>query len=124
MNDEDFNIGPKRVRLIIAGSLVYLFMLALAALFLLLVAGKGRAHEAPMGWSYEQRCCSGIDCRPVERDAILESPNGYVIRATGEVIPYSSGKIRPSQDSDYHWCSQGGKPDTPTICLYAPHGGS
>jgi hypothetical protein len=89
-----------------------------------LLTFEAEAHDAPMGWRYDVACCSSFDCRPVERDAIIESPDGYVIRATGEVIPYSSRKVRHSQDSDFHWCSVGGKPDSRTLCLYVPHGGS
>jgi len=87
------------------------------------------AHDAtptaaqPLGWAYGYECCSLADCREVSSDAIGEEPNGYVIKATGEVIPYGDRKIKKSKDERFHWCSRGGKPDTPTICLYVPNKG-
>lgn len=78
------------------------------------------AHDAPKGWRYDLSCCSNMDCRPVPASAVHERPEGYVIAATGEVIPYSDKRIKQSPDGDLHWCSVGGKPDSRTICLYVP----
>lgn len=94
-----------------------------------LLPGKADAHNAlptasqPLGWAYGWECCNLMDCRQVSRIAVEESPEGYVIKATGEVIPYDSKKIKQSKDEFYHWCSKGGKPDTETICLYTPNRG-
>lgn len=84
------------------------------------------AHEAvatkkmPLGWSYPFSCCSGVDCRQVPQSAIGVTPEGYVIKATGEVIPYGSKKIKDSPDGELHWCSVGGRDDGKTICLFVP----
>lgn len=79
-----------------------------------------QAHDAPSGWSYPTSCCSGIDCREVRDDQIIEGPNGYVIKVTGEVIPMTSRKVRQSPDGVYHWCSVGGSDQGRTICLFVP----
>ncbi|TKT79044.1 hypothetical protein [Aquamicrobium sp. LC103] len=78
------------------------------------------AHDAPSGWSYPVSCCSGYDCREVSETDIIEGPEGYVIRVTGEVIPMTSRKVRPSPDGVFHWCSVAGKNDGKTICLFVP----
>lgn len=84
------------------------------------------AHDAmptaaqPNGWTYPLACCSGIDCREVSDEAIIEGPTHYTIAATGEEIPYNSRKVRPSPDGLFHWCSVRGDPDTATICLFVP----
>jgi hypothetical protein len=95
----------------------------------LLFAPDADAHTAtptaaqPLGWQYGWECCNLMDCRQVAHAAVEESPQGYVIKATGEVIPYSSKKIKQSKDEFFHWCSKGGKPDAETICLYVPNRG-
>ncbi len=84
------------------------------------------AHDAvptkkmPLGWTYPWSCCSGMDCRQVPATAIGQTPEGYVIKATGEVIPYGSKKIKDSPDGEFHWCSKQGKDDGETICLFIP----
>jgi hypothetical protein len=79
-----------------------------------------RAHEAPSGWKYPISCCSNYDCREVAESAIIERPEGYVIKTTGEVIPMTDRKVRPSPDGVFHWCSVGGRADSRTICLFVP----
>lgn len=86
----------------------------------LLVSGDARAHDAPSGWTYPKACCSDMDCRAVSAEAITESPDGYVVGQTGEVLPYSDGRLRDSPDGDYHWCSPGGSETGRTICLFVP----
>lgn len=92
------------------------FVLALA-LFAPRPAG---AHDAPAGWSYPYACCSGYDCRQVPTRTISESPNGYVINRTGEVVSYSDTRVKDLPDGEYHWCSTGGAEDGHTICLFVP----
>lgn len=92
----------------------------LTLLMILTTCDRADAHDAPTGWSYPISCCSDFDCREVADDAIEERPEGYVIVATGEVIPMTSRKVRNSPDGRFHWCSVGGKPDSGTICLFAP----
>lgn len=93
---------------------------------LVLFAGMAHAHDAPSGWSYDKRCCSGVDCRVVNHGGVSvhETPRGYRISTTGEVIPYSDSRIKDSPDGEFHWCSHGGGDRTKTICLYAPPKGS
>jgi hypothetical protein len=98
----------------------------------LLIAGvvAAAAHEAtniagqPLGWKYEWRCCSSIDCGPVADSGIAEEPGGYRIKLTGELIPYSDKRVKDSPDGLYHWCAHKAGIDAgKTICLYrAPRG--
>lgn len=92
----------------------------LAAAALLWAAFPARAHDAPTGWTYPAACCSGTDCREVPADWVEERPEGYRIVVTGEVIPMTDRKVRPSPDGRFHWCSVAGKDDGATICLFAP----
>lgn len=108
----------RRIIIAIAATLIAAGMMIVAA------TGFVWAHDAPTGWQYPISCCSGVDCREVSDEAIIEGPNGYTIAATGETIPMTSRKVRPSPDGIYHWCSVGGKPDSATICLFVPFGGS
>ena len=78
------------------------------------------AHDAPRGWTYPLACCSDFDCREVAEADVVEGPQGYVIKVTGEVIPMTSRKVRNSPDGQFHWCSVAGKADGKTICLFVP----
>jgi len=78
------------------------------------------AHDAPLGWSYPFACCSGIDCRQVAIADIEEGPEGYVIRGTGEVLPYGDRRLKDSPDGEFHWCSVAGANDGRTIYLFVP----
>lgn len=84
------------------------------------------AHDAlptaaqPRGWAYPIACCSGYDCREVADADIVEGPQGYVIKTTGELIPMTDRKVRQSPDGQFHWCSIAGKADGKTICLFVP----
>lgn len=78
------------------------------------------AHDAPSGWKYPNSCCSNLDCRQVTQTAISERPQGYIIEATGEVLPYTDGRVRISPDGFYHWCSAAGEETSKTICLFVP----
>ena len=92
-----------------------------ALAFMLPLSGlPAAAHDATTGWAYPLAGCSGIDCREVSAEAIIEGPEGYVIKVTGEVIPMTSRKVRDSPDGVFHWCSVKGKPDGATICLFVP----
>ncbi|MBX3580075.1 MAG: hypothetical protein KF723_22965 [Rhizobiaceae bacterium] len=96
-------------------------VLVLAALgFLAGLADAARPHDAPSGWIYPLECCSNYDCREVAAAEISEGPAGYVVRATGEVIPMTDAKVKPSPDGKFHWCSRGGRDDGATICLFVP----
>lgn len=105
-------------------TIIRAFFLGLAVVagfgVLMLLSGSAWAHDAPSGWTYPLACCSDYDCREVPDAAIIEGPDGYTIRATGEVIPMTSRKVRNSPDGQFHWCSVAGKDDTGTICLFVP----
>jgi hypothetical protein len=86
-----------------------------------------RAHDAiptaakPLGWAYPWACCANQDCQQVSAKAISERPNGYVVAATGEVIPYQDKRIKDSPDGEYHWCAHPSGVDAGhTICLFVP----
>jgi hypothetical protein len=50
---------------------------------------------------------------------------GYVVKATGEVIAYGDKRVKASPDGEYHWCAhQAGIDEGHTICLFVPPGGS
>jgi hypothetical protein len=104
-----FNSGPAPTRLVLS---------VVAATFLF--APQAAAHEAPSGWKYPIACCSNYDCREVSDAVILERPEGYVIKTTGEVIPMTDRKVRDSPDGQFHWCSVAGRDDSRTICLFVP----
>lgn len=93
---------------------------------LIALAGGAEGHDAlptagkPMGWSYPFSCCSGYDCRAVSEKAIDERQSGFVIVGTGEVIPHTDARLKPSPDGAYHWCSVAGKDTGRTICLFVP----
>jgi hypothetical protein len=56
--------------------------------------------------------------------AVAESPEGYVIKLTGELIPYGDRRIRRSRDEFFHQCTPGGDVHAKrSICLYAPDRG-
>lgn len=93
-----------------------------AALGILLPASSlpAASHDAKAGWTYPLSCCSDYDCREVTDAEVLEGPEGYVIKVTGEVIPMTSRKVRMSPDGVFHWCSVAGRDDSATICLFVP----
>ncbi len=81
-------------------------------------------HDAPSGWAYPVECCSNLDCREVADADVREGPDGYVIPATGEVVPYGDARVKDSPDGRFHWCALGdglSRPrETSTICLFVP----
>lgn len=91
------------------------------AIILSLLAAPAVAHEAPSGWKYPLLCCSNKDCRPVTSADVAETPDGYLIRATGEVVPYNDRRVKPSGDLDMHLCQQHGDFDNGRVlCLFEP----
>jgi hypothetical protein len=93
-----------------------------AILLILASATAVRAHQAPSGWIYDQGCCGSHDCREIADDAVEHVRRGWRIRATGEV--FEAGAIRWSKDGHWHRCSQDGRDDGITFCLYRPPLGS
>ncbi|MFC3071507.1 hypothetical protein [Shinella pollutisoli] len=105
---------------VVAALVIALAILPALALVLAVPIQPARAHDAPSGWSYPFACCSNDDCRPVAETAVGEGPAGYVVRATGEVVPYADPRVRASPDGDFHWCSVAGEATSRTICLFVP----
>jgi len=99
-------------------AVVALLELAVVLLFVGFMAFPALPHEAESGWSYPLSCCSDRDCRHVEAGAVRQTPDGYQIAATGEILPYADRRIRPSPDGLYHWCADAASPRT--ICLFVP----
>ncbi|NLS06553.1 hypothetical protein HGP14_24905 [Rhizobium sp. P32RR-XVIII] len=97
-----------------------------AILFAVLTAAPAAAHDAkptpmqPNGWTYPFSCCSGMDCREVTDQAVLEGPRGYVIKLTGELIMSRDTRIKDSPDGHFHQCTVAGEPTGRTICLFVP----
>lgn len=84
-------------------------------------------HEAvnaagqPLGWTYPWSCCSSQDCRMATAGEVEERPEGYVIKATGEVVAYADKRIKDSPDGEFHVCAHRQGPDKDhVICLFAP----
>ncbi|MBZ7926445.1 hypothetical protein LAC79_32240 [Ensifer adhaerens] len=95
-------------------------MRALHLLAFCLCSSAVAAHDAPSGWSYPAACCSNLDCREVSATEIDERNRGFIVRATGELIPYSDRRLRRSPDGKYHRCSVNGSAHGRTICLFVP----
>lgn len=98
------------------------FTACLAAFWLAALGAPTSAHEAPTGWSYSTSCCDSQDCHPAAPGEVEATPRGYLIRASGETIPYTDRRIKPSGDSGMHRCSYYGFVEAGTICLYVPAG--
>ncbi|WP_338040697.1 hypothetical protein [Nitratireductor luteus] len=79
-----------------------------------------QAHEATSGWAYPYACCSNRDCREIPQSAVLERPEGYVLKTTGEVVAYSDRRVRQSPDGVFHLCTVAGMETSRTICLFVP----
>jgi hypothetical protein len=78
------------------------------------------AHAAPSGWIYPFECCGDRDCRPVHDPEIRESPHGYVIGHTGEIVGYGDRRLRNSPDGEYHLCEIPGQAHPHAVCLFVP----
>lgn len=88
---------------------------------ILVRAGQASAHDAPTGWKYPWACCSNMDCQQVQSSSVIEKPDGYVIKSTGEVVAYRDKRVKNSPDGEYHWCAhQAGIDAGHTICLFVP----
>lgn len=87
---------------------------------LMLVFGvtKANSHD----W-YPLECCSEKDCAPIPETDVEVTPQGYLIKSTGERIPYKAARTAP--DGQYHVCRY--TPSSPIIqpvarppCFWAP----
>lgn len=69
-------------------------------------------------------CCNHIDCAAEPAGGVTEGSGGYLVGATGEVIPYTR-VIWKSQDGAWWRCRYlGGERAGKTRCLIGPPPGS
>lgn len=74
---------------------------------------------------YDPKCCSGKDCRPIDKSKVIEGPSGYKLLITNELFKYGNPQIKQSADDKFHWCQciptdfEESCP-SPTRCLYVP----
>jgi hypothetical protein len=64
-------------------------------------------------------CCNMHDCEVVAEDEVRENGKGFVLVASGEVVPYSEAQI--SGDHQYWRCK---RPSGLTRCFFYPPPGS
>lgn len=96
-------------------------ILVAAVMFVAAAITSAFSHEAPTGWSYPPLCCSNQDCRQADPREVRETPDGYLLVTTGEVVPYLNYRVKPSPDGLFHVCQQAGNFDSGRIlCLFAP----
>lgn len=89
----------------------------IAALYAPLV----KAHEAPTGWQYPYECCSNQDCKPASHVEVRETRGGYLVVATGEVVPLMDRRVKDSPDGDFHICQVAGDFEHgKVLCLFRP----
>jgi hypothetical protein len=111
---------------------VFLTVCAFIWLLLLFTAVKNAfPHDAPSGWTYDGKCCSGYDCRPVDGPGprhhtiqVYENNMGdYVVdfdSGRSETILRNDARVNRSRDGNYHICTTQGKDDGRILCLYVP----
>lgn len=101
-----------------------------AASLSLSMCSRAEAHEAtntagqPLGWQYSFSCCSDKDCKPVAAGEVRETPQGYLLVKTGEVVGYQDTRIKDSPDGTFHVCQVAGDFEKGRIlCIYRPSRG-
>ena len=67
---------------------------------------------------YDSACCSDHDCHPAEPGEVVPVEHGWKVVPTGEV--FTEGMVFHSPDGRFHRCSEDGRRDGRTICLYVP----
>lgn len=98
----------------IAGTVIVVGGFAAIGLFLLSAGFSGRAW--PHEW-FDRACCSDRDCKPIDETSIQETPAGYLVKQSGETIPYADKRIKFSPDGRFYRCAA---VPSHTICLYTP----
>lgn len=71
-------------------------------------------------------CCDEKDCHPQPAGSIVERPDGFLIKATGEIFP-KERVIWKSQDGEWWRCEnaiRGPQGQVTTRCLIGPPPGS
>lgn len=97
-------------------------------LALLLPAGEGRAH-GDAGWIMAnpatRLCCGPKDCEALAEGAVRWSLGGWIVAATGEVIPLGDSRVHRSIDHRFWRCSYlAGEKAGQTRCLFVPDAGT
>lgn len=103
--DAGFAAANKVFRLYIAVLLGIILALGVT-LFLLSGARPASAHSF-----YHYECCHDRDCWPLEPADISETPEGWLLVETGEVIPYDWPKVKDSPDGRYHLLHHDRRPE-------------
>lgn len=81
---------------------------------LILMAGPVAAHD----W-YPRACCSDRDCYPLSFNEVEATPEGWRIKATGEVVPYEEARETPPEGGGrFFRCSRAGDPSLSTLREY------
>lgn len=98
--------------------------LAAAALAVLPGAVLLARHAGAHDW-YPWACCSDFDCREIPDDAVSVTAQGWRV-PSGEVIGWGDPRLRvtPAEREGVHWCTEGGRGDGRTLCLFLPPQGS
>ena len=69
-----------------------------------------------------EACCNVDDCKRVPPEAVRGVRAGWLVAATGEIVPYA--EALKSRDRDFHICRRGSSRPQPTpgpiVCLFAP----
>ena len=89
----------------------------LVCLSSILIAGGVQAHS----W-YPAECCDGRDCSVLPDDAVHASREGWMLRTTGETIPFDDVRVLKSPDGRFHQCIFPAERHT-TQCLFVPAAG-
>jgi hypothetical protein len=105
----------RRTAMIILAVIGLIFLWLLAALILMASVRPSNAHSI-----YHYECCHDRDCWPLEDVEIRETPEGWLLVETGEVIPYDWPKVKDSPDGRYHLCTTTGDFTGMKLCLYRP----
>jgi hypothetical protein len=71
---------------------------------------------------YPSQCCHERDCFGVPDDAVALTKAGWLVRATGEIVPL--GRAAYSPDGRFHRCTAEAAIGGRTLCLFVPRNGS
>lgn len=99
------------------------------AVFLLWAILFAAFWSVPVALSHEwypYNCCSGFDCRAVSQDDLSATDKGWLVKSSGEVVPYGDQRIKatpPEGGGLFHLCTEGGRADGRVICIYIPNFG-
>jgi len=51
---------------------------------------------------------------------VHEGADGYLIRQSGETVPYGDSRVKDSPDGEFHWCAVSYEGTDYTTCLFVP----